>query len=125
MSEGIGNAIGGAVFGERRRSRMGSSRGWPRDEDLSSRASEAWDDMQERGSHALSRMEHSAEDAYYATRRYVYQHPMQALLGVTAFAFAVGALWRLGSRERRFGQDLFSRMSDYAEPQMRRMRRRW
>lgn len=129
MSSGIGEAIGGTEFGGGSGpSRDRSSSRWGREEDLSERAGKAWEETQDRGSRALSQMEHSAEDAFYATRRYVYHHPVQALLGVTAVAFAVGALWRLGTRERRFGQDLFDRFSDYVEPQVKSMRRsswRW
>lgn len=124
MSGDLGDAMGGTIFGEgRRSSNQGSSRmgsDWRSDD-----TSDAWQDARNRGSRTLSRMEDSAEDAFYATRRYIYHHPVQALLGVTALAFAVGALWRLGSRERRFGQDFFERVSDYVEPQMRAMRRKW
>jgi len=88
------------------------------------RAESAMHAVTEQGSRTIQQAERRAEDAYYATRRFVEEQPLLALAGVTAFAFLVGALWRIGSNRRRFGYDLADRVTDYMQPQSR-MRRRW
>ena len=80
----------------------------------------------EQGSRAMERAQHTAEDTYYATRRFMEEQPLVAIAGLTAIAFMVGALWRMGSHRRRLGSDLVDRMTEYMQPQrsMRSMRRR-
>jgi ElaB/YqjD/DUF883 family membrane-anchored ribosome-binding protein len=92
--------------------------------DVRERAESAMHAVSEQGSRAMQQAERTAEDAYYATRRFVQEQPLLALAGVTAFAFLVGALWRIGANRRRFGYDLVDRVTDYMQPQSG-MRRRW
>lgn len=78
----------------------------------------------EHGSRAMERAQHTAEDTYYATRRFMEEQPLVAIAGLTAIAFMVGALWRMGSHRRRLGSDLVDRMTEYMQPNRRSMSRR-
>ncbi len=77
------------------------------------------------GAKAYKAVEQGAEDAYAATKKFVEEQPVIALLGATAFAFAIGALWKATPRRPRYGHAAVDRWADYHEARYRQLRNRY
>lgn len=75
------------------------------------------------GRKVMNRAGEAAEDAYTATRRFVQEQPLVAIGVVTAFACALGALWKLTPSRR--GNGFMDRVSGYVEPRYESLKRRF
>jgi ElaB/YqjD/DUF883 family membrane-anchored ribosome-binding protein len=82
-------------------------------------------DIANRGAQVATDLERRAEDAYDTTKKFVQEQPLLTIAGIAAFAFAIGALWKLAPARRSYGYDFLDRFADYAEPHYRALRRRW
>lgn len=93
--------------------------------EFTNRAGDAANMAAAEGAKAYKAVEQGAEDAYAATRKFVEEQPLLALAGATAFAFALGALWKATPSRPRYGYAALDRMADYMEPRYRALRSRY
>ena len=89
---------------------------------LKRKAGEAVDTITTEGARAMRSAGETAETAIDATKRFVQSQPLLAIGTVAAFAFAIGALWKLAPRSRN--TDMLDRLADYVEPGYRALRRK-